>query len=543
MSGVLVEYFDVAVGAKEAFNAKGSVNSVVLNNDFLKSDRPTPQRYDVPFELNSMILDGGANFLPEDNSANIGFISEEMSNENGEFDVPVSLELKASEAFTSIGLMFIFDEIKNIFPTHINIQWYNGDLFLDEADFYPTNARYFCDKRVDFFNKIIVTFFSLNVPLNRLRLSRIDYGLNAEFSAKELRKAKIIQELDPISTNVPINTFDFTLDSKRDLEFSFQAKQPLNVIFNGEIKGATFIKSAKRKSKTLWDIKSEDYIGLMDSIDFKGGIYNNKNALELIDEIFSVAKIPYVVLGTFENISVTGHIPYTTCREALMQVIFAIGAVADTSNSDKVKIFALSQDVSQEIPKRRIMQGQSFERQSRITAVELTAHAYAEIEDARIVYDAKKSGSGNKILVEFPEPLHDLTISTGRIIESGSNYAIISANSDSVLTGKKYDHSKTIYRKENPFVLATDLDNVVSIEDATLVSSENVDNILLSCYNYLVNTEQTKMKIIDGTKDQNTTVGDLISYETEYLGNKQGRIIKQSFALVGGMLVKDSVVR
>ena len=139
--------------------------------------------------------------------------------------------------------------------------------------------------------------------------------------------------------------------------------------------------------------------------------------------------------------------------------------------------------------------------------------------------------------------MHDLTISTGRIIESGSNYAIISANSDSVLTGKKYDHSKTIYRKENPFVLATDLDNVVSIEDATLVSSENVDNILLSCYNYLVNTEQTKMKIIDGTKDQNTTVGDLISYETEYLGNKQGRIIKQSFALVGGMLVKDSVVR
>jgi hypothetical protein len=304
-----------------------------------------------------------------------------------------------------------------------------------------------------------------------------------------------------------------------------------------------FIKSAKRKSKTMWDIKSEDYIGLMDSIDFKGGIYENKDAFELIDEIFSVAKIPYIISGAFKNTSITGHIPYTSCRDALMQVIFAIGAVADTSDYDKVKIFALNEEVSQEIPKRRIMQGQGFEKKSRVTAVELTAHSYTESEETKTVYDAKKSGAGKNIFVEFSEPLYDLAISDGTIIESGSNYAIIGANSSTVLTGKKYDHSKVIYRKENPFVLASDLENVVSIEDATLVSSQNVDNVLESCYNYLVNTEQTNMKIIDGTKDQNTAVGDLISYETEYLGSKQGRITKQSFALVGGILIKDSIVR
>jgi hypothetical protein len=40
-----------------------------------------------------------------------------------------------------------------------------------------------------------------------------------------------------------------------------------------------------------------------------------------------------------------------------------------------------------------------------------------------------------------------------------------------------------------------------------------------------------------------TTVGDLIKYDTEYLGEKTGRIIKQKFSLVGNILIKDSVVR
>ena len=71
----------------------------------------------------------------------------------------------------------------------------------------------------------------------------------------------------------------------------------------------------------------------------------------------------------------------------------------------------------------------------------------------------------------------------------------------------------------------------------------NVDSLLELCYNYIVNTEQTNMKIIDGGNEKNTKVGDLISFETEYIGKKSGRINKQTFSLVGGILVKDSVIR
>ena len=540
---VLVKYSDVAIGAKESFEISTSAKLDVSNIDLIKADGASFKRYDIPFALNSMILDGESEFLPESGLAEVGYISNQLSDENGNFAEPIIFELSSSETFASSGLTIIFDEIKNIYSTHINIKWYNGDSLLDEADFHPDSANYFCNKKVEFYNKIIITFYSLSLPANRLVVNQIEYGIKVEFSGNELRTAKCIQEIDPISTSVPINIFDFTVDSKKNIEFSFQAKQPIDLIFDGETKAVTFVKNAKRKSKTIWDIKSEDYIGLMDSISFNGGIYVNKNAVELLDEIFTVAKVPYNIIGAFNDISLNGYIPYTTCRNALMQVIFAMGVVADTSNSDAVNIFSLSQDVSQEIPKRRIMLGQNFSDETRVTAVELVSHVYSEITESVVAYEAENSGTGNNIFVLFNEPLHDLTITNGSIVESGSNYAIINANSGCKLMGNKYKHTKVIHRKSNPLVLSTDIEKIVSIENATLVSLGNVDKLLELCYNYIVNTEQTSMKIIDGGNEKNTTVGDLISFETEYSGKKSGRINKQTFSLVGGILVKDSVIR
>ena len=124
------------------------------------------------------------------------------------------------------------------------------------------------------------------------------------------------------------------------------------------------------------------------------------------------------------------------------------------------------------------------------------------------------------------------------------NYAVINANNEScLLIGKKYEHTTAVHKEKNPLVLTSDIENIIAIENATLVSSSNVDNILQMCYNYLVNTETTSMKIVDGRKEEYSSVGDVITFETEYLGVKLGRITKQSFGFDGGVLVKDSVIR
>ena len=414
------------------------------------------------------------------------------------------------------------------------------------------------------------------MPYNRLKLRVIDYGYGTFFYGNELRNVNLIQEIDPISTEISINTVDFTLDSKSDIIYSFQKKQPLNVYFNGELKATSFVKTAKRKAKRLWDITSEDYIGLMDSITFFGGVYDNKNATELLQEIFSVAKIPYYIDETFSNITISGHIPYSTCREALMQVAFAIQAVVDTSDSEVVKIYALEDDIKQTNPLTRIMQGQNFVDDDTVTSVEIVAHKYEKTDEYVELYGSKTEDVGiigEEVFVKFSEPVWELTLSGGTMIDSSANHAHFKTTSDFLLlSGLKYLHKMETKTKKNPLILATEIENIVTIDNATLVSLNNIDNVAEKCYNWLMRNQSTNLSIVESkhvtggkpitygnakygidkyggktpstiTYDEPVSVGDVINAETEYLGIVSGRLIKQTFNLNSNVIIKEAVLR
>ena len=116
------------------------------------------------------------------------------------------------------------------------------------------------------------------------------------------------------------------------------------------------------------------------------------------------------------------------------------------------------------------------------------------------------------------------------------------------MTGQKYDHIQTIKSKKNPLITATDKDNAKSITNATLISAENVDNVLEKCYNWLTRTDKMSAKIAEGyhrdnegnvVKDAEVMLGDNINVETAYAGTFNGRVIKTQYNLNGTILVKD----
>lgn len=572
MSRTKITYGDIAVGAKQDFQLSSEDKESFVNFEQFKNNHYFPN-YTNPCEYCFALLDGESLLFPDNPfDKKMGLWSNQISNENGDFETPIELVLTAEKIYTSMGISLEFDTVNNIFANKLNIKWYRDENILSDMDFEPDAPIYVCVNKVKYYNKVVITFYSTNVPFNRLRLRQVEYGRGVTFENENIRSTKIIQEIDPISSQIAINTADFVIDIKSNIEYSFQAKQPLSIYFNDKLVSTTFIKSAQRKSKNLWNLKGEDYIGLLADIPFYGGIYANKNATKLIEEIFSIAKIPFEITSDFSDEAVSGYIPYTNCRDALMQVVFAIQAVVDTSNSDVVKIYALDSGIKQSIPLTRIMQGQSFGESTTVTSVELTSHSYKPITDQYVAYEASISGTGENIKVEFKEPLHDLEITSGSIIEYGANYAIINAKSGCVLKGQKYEHNKFIKSKKNPLVLTTDVENVIAIQNATLVSQNNVDKVLEKCYNYLVNTETINLKIVDGkhtkqnaeTKyggakygavkygatleqeiiyDVPTNVGDFIEVETEYKGVVRGRITRQTFNLNGGIIVKNTEMR
>lgn len=567
---VRIDYGGVAVGAKENFAPDIADKADFVNLSELQEEGLDFPNYGNPCELYSVLLDGNALPFPSDtDSENLGWWSNQLSNENGEFVVPIVATFLSEEFYTSSGITLTFDTNNNIYPTEINIKWYRDDELLSNVDFFPNDAFCFCNNKVENYNKIILTISSLNMPFNRLKLRTIDYGLKISFYRDELKNVKIIQEIDLLSTKIAINTCDFTLESKRSIDFSFQERQPISIYFNNKLRATSFVDKAIRKGRSTWNVQTEDYIAIMESVPFYGGIYNNVSATSLLEDIFDTAQASYEIESTFEDSKVTGYIPYTNCREALMQVAFAIGGVVDTTNSGKISIFSPKENISQKISLDRIMQGQNFTEQTRMTAVEITAHTYGKTEETVTAYDATEGGAGANLFVAFTEPLHSLSIINGVILSYGDNYAIITAGSGCLLTGKKYEHKETKKIISNPLIFSTDKKNIISIKNATLVSPSNVDKVAERCYNYYINNEVVKLKIVEGkheekistsyygisfygTKkysqkeivyDSSTAVGDKIECETEYLGEIQKTIVKQTYNLNGGIIIKDTELR
>lgn len=541
--GVLIRYGDIAVGARERFELDTSDKSYFSNLMQLKKKISFPN-YTNPCELYSTVLDGSSLPLPSDTeNGSFGWWSDQISNEDGSFDSPIVLIATSADMFSSSGITVVFDTTNNVYAKKVNIKWYKDGEIISEKTFFPDSSTYFFNNKVEFYNKIEIEFFSINMPKNRLKVHELEYGFGAEFTGRELKGVKIIQQIHPLSSEIAINTCDFELVSVGGFEYSFQNRQEVKTYFNDELVGKTFVKDFKRKTKTQWSIKTEDYIGIMDGVQFLGGVYNTF-ARNVLKSIFETAKIPYSLDSSLFYSTIKGYIPITSCREALMQVCFAIGAVADTSGREDVHIYPLKSELTKNIPLNRIMQGQSISNGTKMTAFELTAHEYIKSDENIVLYEATKSGSGENIFIKFSQPVHSLSITDGSVIlQQGANYAVINADESCILNGKKYERNLIVKSKKNPLVLSTDTENIISVNNATLVSRYNIDNLLEKCYNYFVSENTVNAKIVEKTTEDSVKLGDLIEIATEFSGTIKGRPIRQSYNLNGGIIVKDTDVK
>lgn len=559
--GVTIVYKDVPVGAKEHFEATANNKEAFVDMSQFSENNLNITNTANAIDGYGIALDGSIPLaFPNDPySEDIGYWSASRTGENGRFARAIMFTLTSDQTYTTQGLTFVFDELMNVFCTNMRVMWYRGDELLSDMEYQPNSAVYSLENKVEECDTIKVYFRALNMPFERLKIKSIEYGYDHYFYGDELKSASVSQDIDLLSASLKVNNTDFDLASKSDKEFTFQQKQTVKTYFNGNLKSTTFVKSARRTGRKKWSISTEDYIGTMASITFRGGIYDGVNAVDLIKDIFSVAKIPYQIVDDLTSETITGYLPYTNCRNALMQVLFAAGAVADTSNSDKVRIFKLKDEMSQKIPLNRIKLGQNLKETPLVTEVALTAHTYSKGTERKVLYEASKSGAGESILVKFNEPMHSLNIVDGSIVEQGANYAVINATETAILTGAVYLHSQSITRRINPEFIQTNIENVKRIETATLINAENVDKIADLCYNVFARNIMADMAIVEGKTvteewvqtdegytlietvehDKAVNVGDLIAFDTPYEQDVQARVVSQKYRLFGNIVVKN----
>jgi hypothetical protein len=539
---IRVEYGVIAKDAKEGFIPELLNCAPISNADDLAKDDLVFKNYANPCEKYGALLDGGSLPIPDNTDAeNMGVWSLYTCDESGEFvNYFPTIILSADVAFSAEGLGLTFDTVNNVYPTEFDITWYMGESVVLKMQYESSSPSFSAMEDVAEFDKIEIVFRKMNTPYSRLKLHAIQYGSILIIEEKLIKSLRVHQAASTLSTTIPISSLDLVFLNSNGANYNFLARQSLKVIDNDVLIGQYFIENAKQTNKQQWTIKAQDYIATLESTEFEGGIYYDELAFNVLTAIFNTSGVPFTVADGLKGKTITGYIPYSTCRRALQQVLFAIGAYANTAYSESVDIVESDLTITESIGLDRVMMGQTISVDADITEIELVGHTYTRGDAEVTLHQASEAEENLKII--FNEPVYDLTIEGGEIIESGTNYAIITCQEGDVLRGKKYEHSTFSKTKYNTESKNKKGNNKKSIKNATLISASNIDSILSLCYNHIKRSTEVRSRVIEGSEP--LIVGKAYEIETELLGNIVGVITEQSFSLYGGKkIVKETVIK
>ena len=502
-------------------------------------------------EKNQFALDGSRELMPEELD-NMGWWSNQMSYENGYFATPLVLEINFTEPHSSMGLTLIFSEAGD-YCNKLNIKYYDlKNNLLKDLDFTPDKYKYICKGVVENYGKIIITFYSTNNPYRYLKLYKILYGAEIVFEGDNLMSANILEETDLLSSEISINTLDFKAYSEDD-DFNIINPQGFYRLLQQRQKleaTETFVKEEKvkymgtfyldkwanEKDKTM-KFKAIDLIGVIDKTDFNGGMYTNILFADLIEEIFTSAGLEsdeYEIQEELKNLTLTGYISICSHREAVQQAVFAIGAVADCSRSEKIKIYRVENaEENNVIEKTNIFQGtKTIEQNELVTGVEIVSHNYRKGTELEKVYDGTVDEGQTKIV--FNEPVHDMTCENAEIVEYNCNYAIINATeeTDIIINGYKYKDNLQTYLVEVEELNASQKQNTLKIKSAYLVNKTNAKTVAKRVLDYYQKTYKTGFDFL--LNDE--VVSEDVEIEGDFEQKLVGHITKLDIDLTGGFI-------
>lgn len=294
--------------------------------------------------------------------------------------------------------------------------------------------------------------------------NKITY-LGYTFDAKKIARATIgLEQSLPILT-LGIDTFECEVKCPDPTIEDFQQNEPLVYYHREKQVGIYYLQSVERVSPDHYTLSAISTLGLLEQQDFYGGIYTGQTVAEILASICGT--IPYVIEEDIQDIKLYGWLGISKARRALQQVLFAIGANLTIDQQGALYIQVLTTKIQATIGRNRIYaDGASVEKLPPITGITILEHQYAPGTERKELYDGTTL-QGQRIT--FDGPMSGLTADGFTILESGANYAIVSAGGGK-LTGIPYVHTTSEISRA---VTDAPVKNEERIEDATLVSLVN----------------------------------------------------------------------
>ena len=268
---------------------------------------------------------------------------------------------------------------------------------------------------------------------------------------------------------------------------------PIIVYRGGEIKARFVSSGVSRIGPVTYQLTGRSPMGALTGMVHTGGIYTGQTVEDVVKEI--CGNIPSLIKSVYAGGKLYGWLPYAdgkerSARDNLAQVLFAIGAYLRTDLNGVLRIEPLWDGTASLIDVDRSYTGGTVKYDSPISAVTVTEHQYVAGTEVKELFSGTAQ---NGDIITFSEPMHSLSATGFTILESGANYAKISAGTGA-LTGKAYIHNTRLITQP---VTAGAVENIKSVTDATLVS--------------LVNSYAVAKRLADYYRCRETITNDIVS--------------------------------
>lgn len=288
-----------------------------------------------------------------------------------------------------------------------------------------------------------------------------------------LSKSLLGDELEP-------NTLSVTVETESKVLLSFEIDDPVTYFYQDNKRGTFYLQNVTQVAWNKYDLYATSAIGLLLKRVHRGGIYSGTSAESLLSSI--CGPIPFRMQTRFSSSKLYGWLPYvkppaSSARDNFMKVLFALGATVTEDLDGALKIEELWDGVSGDAQKNRMGQGASVIREGKVTSVSLIEHQWVQGGDQTDLFEGT-AAQGTEIV--FDEPMYNLTASGFSILERGANYAKLSAGSGT-LRGTAYVHNTRLIETK---ILNSSTENVISVEDQTLISLVNSSGAAKRLANY-----------------------------------------------------------
>ncbi len=361
---------------------------------------------------------------------------------------------------------------------------------LDEDRFYVDAKGYFED-----------------AENRQLNLNTISFGAYT-FSGNKIRSLKLHHESGLLTDQLAIDTMTAVVRS--DTKPTLSRYAPVTVMRSGQVLGVYFDGQVKAAGYKQYSIYAESYVSLLDYNDHPGDIYSGANCGDIIAEI--MGDIPYTIHPDIVALKLYGYLPYASKRSNLLQILIATGAAIEKNTNGTMHITVLTDTVKGTFGDNRSFIDGNIDDDTQVTAVQVTEHIYVAIDDEITLFTESFMDIRT---AKFTEPVHDLSIVNGTILESGANYAVIQGAGAVVLTGQKYRHTTQIVTRGD--VLGTPADKILTVTDATMITPLNSSAVAQRLYAYASCSRSVKTDVLVNSERSGDMVQLVNPYGDDYL--------------------------